>query len=781
MIAVKLNSAGIWFVATGLLSTILATKGAAASPVLPGLAGKHPLTQPQVGELLISELRCAACHRRDGGGLPEKTAPDLADVGSRVAPEFLRRFIAEPSVARPSSTMPDMLGSAPAAKRDEIAAAIAEFLVGQSPHRFQREPTNEADAAAGRQLFHTVGCIACHSPRDDAGRETIQAGVVGLGHLPEKYSLKSLADFLYQPLRSRPSGQMPDMKLTPSEAKQIAAYLLGKTDESVASPPRDAKLAADGKRYFQQFNCAACHKLGDIPASPARALADADATRGCLANDAPNSPRFHLSDEQVQAIRAALAAKPESLSVKTRLAMTLTAFNCIACHVRDDYGGVLEERNPLFQTSEKNLGDEARLPPPLTLAGAKLQPAWMKKVLFDGESVRPYMFTRMPQFGEPNLRELPELLARLDTIEPVELPIPNAESGDEKERAREQELRTAGRDLLGEKALYCVACHNFNGKPSPNNKGIDLMTSYQRLTPSWFYRFMRDPGAYRPRTVMPVSWPGGKAVQKTILKGDTDRQIDAIWYYLSLGTSAQDPEGIRPVETKLDVTDATRTYRGRSSVAGFRGIAVGFPGGLSYAFNAATGSLAAIWHGDFIRVDRSGQGSGAFNPAGRFVALPQDVSFCELSDKQAPWPLRPVMTKEAPVNPDPLYPKNHGYQFKGYYLDDAKIPTFMYRSGEIQIEDRSAPDAPSTGKPFALTRVLQFSTAKDRSIWFRPLVGKIETESDGRFKIPGLRLHVSKAHTALRSSAVSGTQELLIRFDIPTGKSSISLRYELLQ
>ncbi len=53
MIAVKLNSAGIWFVATGLLSTILATKGAAASPVLPGLAGKHPLTQPQVGELLI--------------------------------------------------------------------------------------------------------------------------------------------------------------------------------------------------------------------------------------------------------------------------------------------------------------------------------------------------------------------------------------------------------------------------------------------------------------------------------------------------------------------------------------------------------------------------------------------------------------------------------------------------------------------------------------------------------------------------------------------------------
>ena len=41
----------------------------------------------------------------------------------------------------------------------------------------------------------------------------------------------------------------------------------------------------------------------------------------------------------------------------------------------------------------------------------------MKKVLFDGDSVRPYMSTRMPQFGEPNLRHLPDLFARLDTVE----------------------------------------------------------------------------------------------------------------------------------------------------------------------------------------------------------------------------------------------------------------------------------------------------------------------------------------------------------------------------
>ncbi len=460
--------------------------------------------------------------------------------------------------------------------------------------------------------------------------------------------------------------------------------------------------------------------------------------------------------------------------------MTLTAFNCIACHIRDDFGGVSAERNLLFQTSAKNLGDEARIQPPLTLVGAKLQTVWMKKMLFDAESVRPYMFTRMPQYGEPNLRHLPELFARLDNVEKFEFSLPNSESEQEKERERARELRDAGRVLLGDKSLYCVACHDFNGKSPTNSNGIngiELMTSYQRLKPSWFYRFMRNPVAFRPGTVMPASWPGGKAAHKTILNGDTDRQIEAIWYFLSLGTSAPDPSGIHATETKLAVTNTTRTYRGRSSVAGYRGIAVGFPEKLSYAFNAETGPLTALWRGDFLRVDRSGQGSGGFNPAGKFVALAQDVSFFALTDEKTPWPLRPVMTKEDPVNPDPLYPKNRGYQFKGYYLDDASIPTFMYRSGDLEIEDRSTP-----GEKGQLVRILSFNAPKAQTIWFRALTGKVEAESKQRFKSPELQLSIPPVPTLLRpTSADKNASELLLKLDIPQGKSKLTFTYELLK
>ena len=763
-----------------LIAPLFAATGSAA-PVVPGLANKHPLSQPEMGRLLLGELRCVACHGLKESAQPiERAAPNLADVGSRVAPEFLRKFIASPSSAHSGTTMPDLLAGESAEQRDKIAEALTHFLIAQSPRKYQRGKIGEQDAAVGKSLFHTVGCIACHSPRDDTGKETTQAGVVALGQIPAKYSLASLAEFLHEPLRVRPAGRMPDMKLTQVEAKSLAGYLVGKADAPAKPLEPQADMVALGKKHFQRLNCAACHKLDNIPAAaPVADLRASNSARGCLSATPGKSPRFNLSDDQTKAIRAALAQKAAPITDKAQLATTLTAFNCIACHVRDDFGGVSADRNPHFKTSEINLGDEARIPPPLTLVGAKLQTVALKKMLFDGDSVRPYMFTRMPQFGESNLSHLPKLFARLDAVKKFEFSLPNVESPNEKERAREREMRAGGRELLGNKAFNCIACHTFNGKSS-NFKGIDLMISYQRLQPNWFYQYLIDPGAFRPRTIMPTSWPDGKAILKTVLNGDTDRQIEAIWYYLSLGTSAADPSGITTTATKLSVTDATRTYRGRSSVAGYRGIAVGFPEKLSYAFNAETGALSALWRGDFIGVDRGGQGSGAFNPAAKAVTLAQDVSFFDLADEKTPWPLRPAMTKEAPVNPDPLYPKNRGYQFKGYHLDDASIPTFMYRSGTIDIEDRSAPAAP--GKNSQLLRQLTFNSPKDQTLWFRALTGKVEAESKQQFKTAELRLSIPPVPTLLReNSADPGTKELLLKFDIPKGQSTRKFTYELLK
>jgi mono/diheme cytochrome c family protein len=767
--------------------------------------------------------------------------------------------------------MPSLWASEPAARRAEIAEALVHFLVASSP-ALKSEPV-AAKAEVGRELFHSIGCIACHSPRDEKGRETITTGVVHLDHLARKYPLQALARFLHQPQQIRPAGRMPDLKLTDAESAAIARYLI---ETAVATDEEDAKLnepsaftpqadrIAEGRRLFEQYHCAACHgpagnpgpanHLGGTdnqqrtetstsrnqeeprPTSAATSsakpkadqrlappLAESRVDQGCLAAAPTHSvPWFDLGATQRQAIVTAIEAsrpggskpagaqqamEPKSIQ-QQQLARTLTAFNCLACHVREEFGGVAEERNSYFQSPAKNLGDDARIPPPLTLVGAKLQPVWLKKVLFDGESVRPHMITRMPQYGETNLRHLPELLADLDQLPEWTPSLPNHESRDEPERNRARDLRDAGRKLLGNTSLNCVNCHNYNGK-TPQNNGLELMTTPQRLKPAWFRQFLLSPNTVRPRIIMPVAWPGGQAVDQSVLKGDTDQQLEAIWYFLTLGRSAPDPAGVQPQDSKLMVTDTTRTYRGRSGVAGYRGIAVGFPEQLNYAFNAETGALSAIWRGDFVRVDRGGQGSGGFNPAARPLTWAQDVAFYRLPDDQTPWPLRPVMNKDQRVNPDPLYPKNRGYQFGGYYLDDQSIPTFLYQSADVKIEDKLSvlKDTKPSGSPNKntedraaertendaremanqLQRVITFNSSAEQTIWFRPLTGKIEETSAHQVRLGEMQLThpVEKSLVTRRLLRAleneDGQRELLLQLKVPAGQSQLTLLYELLK
>lgn len=810
----------------------------------PAIPGDHPLTQAQAGSVLIAQLRCSACHAgvQQASEL-EKKAPELAEVGARISPEYLRRFLASPSEAHPGTTMPDMLVSRSAAERQAIAEALTHFLVSQTTREVPIKSPEPADLKLGKELYHSIGCVACHGPRepllgmqlgseadeeeeeeneaktdgvaadgaaaggaaaggeDEGGsaartsKRTVKPMEVSLGHVASKYSVESLSEFLFHPLQVRSSGLMPDMKLTASESQAIAGYLVGEQGAGFTPLVPDGALIEAGRKYFQSLNCAACHAIPGMQAAEAvGTLKGGDLGGGCLSmssvkKEGDRSLRFNLEEQQVAAIRAAIEEKSKIDSVvdpkvdsvvdseAVALAKSLTAFRCVACHVRDGYGGVHESHSPFFKGSELNLGDDGRIPPPLTLVGAKLQPNWMKKVLFDGESVRHYMETRMPQYGATNLAHLPGHFRRLDVLAGPQMSIPSPESRNEAEREREKLLRAAGRELLGDKGANCVACHRFNSKGANVNQGIELLTSYERLEPAWFYHYLRNPGAFRPRTVMPSAWPDGVSAFTNILDGDSDQQIASIWYYLSLGTSAADPSGVRSVSTRLEVSDQAMVHRGRSRVAGYRGIAVGLPEKISYAFNAETGTLSAIWLGNFIGVNWSGQGSGDFNPASEPITLAQDVSFAQLSDDTAAWPLMPVMTKEAPANPDPLYPKNVGYQFRGYYLGDDSIPTFQYRSGDVGIEDRC--QAVGEAEQRGLKRVLQFEATSPQTLWFRVLVGEVIRESDNVYRSGRLRVTIPGLEAKLRSlSDEPPKSELLLRLEVPQGKSTLEFLYE---
>ena len=783
---------------------LLSAAGAIAQspPRIPGLQAQHPLDTREVGGLLIEELGCANCHTvwdPVGSSIPRPTAPRLEEVGERVEPGYLTRFIADPSGTRPGTRMPDLLSHLAPSQRVQVAQDLTHFLVSRASRPFNTDPisVDETQSKQGEALFHRVGCVACHGP---AAPEPAAAPVADLGHLPAKYSLDSLTSFLFQPLHARPGGRMPDMGLDRDEATALASYLLNGVRPPVEIFQVDPQRATAGRLHFQELGCAACHtELGLTSTLPAPDLAGLRPGRGCLVDEGvrviPNPltgfrtgpARFGLDPGQRAAIEQALAGDASEHSSPTALARSLTAFNCIACHKWGDFGGVPEPLLPHFQTTEVELGDEARLPPDLKGVGAKLTRGWLEQVLFDGASVRPYMLTRMPRFGAANLAHLPDLFEAADPAEEVTLREPKSKWKDEE---WQKVARSAGRELVGSEGLGCILCHDFNARPTPGKRGLDLISSPERLRPGWFMDFLVAPEKLRPGIVMPQSWPDGKATHEGILDGDTRAQLEAIWLYLSLGRSAADPPGIRTQGANLEVGARVRTYRGRSNVAGFRGIAVGYPEGLSYAFNAQNGSLSALWKGEFISINWNGQGAGNFNPKGRAVRLSEDVSFCRLADEEEAWPRAPRMNAEQPINPDPRYARNQGYRFRGYYLGELDTPTLMYSSGPVEVEDTSRA-VEVEGRP-VLRRELRLVAPAAETLYMRILIGDIKEHSPTSFQTEDLRVSLSPGQVVVQRARVEPAPEegepgaelsleLLLKLSLSEGTTTLIIDYELLR
>jgi len=669
-----------------------------------------------------------------------------------------------------------MLGGLPADKQTQEVAALTAYVMSLQGNAVIATNSSPGDAQRGSEIYHSIGCVACHGPRQDANTPK-DSSWVSLEHLPGKYQPGHLAAFLQQPLHVRSSGRMPDMKLTSQQARDIATFLDGAPEHAnlQKSASSDADMIAAGRQAFTAHRCTACHDVPSpdltLPPSMPPARSSLRPDHGCLSETPGTAPHFNLSPEQRTLIRATLSAQESELNPASHINITFTQLNCLACHQRDEFGGVPESLDSFFHSTEEALGNESRLPPPLTLIGAKLRPEWLRRVLYDGAEARPYISTRMPRFGDQALDGLVEWLGQVDRIEPhIELQPPL-------EKELRAEMRKGAMTLLGDKGLNCIACHNYNGRESPGMKGIDIMSSFERLQPTWFYHYMVNPQRFRPGVIMPSYWPGEQALQTTVLEGDTLLQMRAMWDHFSLGQSAGIPSGMREERTLLEVTDLTRVYRGRSNIAGYRGIAVGFPGGMNYVFDAHNGSLAALWQGAFVDVNWRGQGAGNFSPLVRPHLLERDVEILPGSIPPEPWPTYPKITKERPINPDPLYPARLGYRFMGYALDQKQNPTFRYRCGDVLVNESVSPVIGPHGNAFL--RTLKFSASASTSVLIRPLSGNVLHVCDYTFATPTFSLEIDPASAWVRSIDEE-QREVLIHLPLSEGVNTFSLRYDLL-
>lgn len=173
------------------------------------------------GRVLLSELGCTNCHQSSRSHVVSKHAPILHNVGNRVRPDYLLEYIKAPHIANPGSTMPDLLAHLPASERQQAAEALTSYLMSTGSIIDRRG--RPESATRGGEIFHSIGCTACHSPQEDGSKPL---GIsVSLARVADKYTLDSLTRFLEHPHEVRPGMRMP-MLVKGKNAAHVATYLL---------------------------------------------------------------------------------------------------------------------------------------------------------------------------------------------------------------------------------------------------------------------------------------------------------------------------------------------------------------------------------------------------------------------------------------------------------------------------------------------------------------------------------------------------------------------------
>src|SRR5205085_1120271 len=152
-----------------------------------------------------------------------------------------------------------------------------------------------------------------------------------------------------------------------------------------------------------------------------------------------------------------------------------------------------------------------------------------------------------------------------------------------------------------------------------------------------------------------------------VLDGSVPQQAGAMWTYLADEDSALLPVGLVTGKIELIAFDEPVIYRNFIEGAGTRAIGVGYPEKLNLAFDANSLRIAMLWHGGFIDAAKhwSARGAGFEGPLGdNILRLPGGPPIAVLETADTAWPNQA--------------PKELGYGFRGYQLDEKRRPTFLY-------------------------------------------------------------------------------------------------------
>lgn len=185
------------------------------------------------GRRLAEVYGCLNCHKIDGYENRWKVGPDLENVKSKLDPEWIAKWLEDPTAFRHDTKMPkifNLTNTSSPEDRDRNDAAIrsiAAYLMKNSGTVELTKPPVAGDAARGENLVKTIGCTGCHT----VAGVSINDYAPSLSGLGSKVNAEWLYTWLKNPKHYSPGTRMPNLRLSDQEAADIAAYLLMQKNE----------------------------------------------------------------------------------------------------------------------------------------------------------------------------------------------------------------------------------------------------------------------------------------------------------------------------------------------------------------------------------------------------------------------------------------------------------------------------------------------------------------------------------------------------------------------
>jgi mono/diheme cytochrome c family protein len=193
------------------------------------------------GRQTIEKYGCYACHKIAGWGENRrKPGPSLLKIASKVDKEWFKSWVWEPRSFNKHSKMPAFFrqsnNSKPEFVRMNMAEvnAIAEYVWDKSKPYAATEKFHPGNADNGKKIISQVGCLGCHGVdglEDQSNKVKAYAGpwLTGLG---SKVQPDWLVTWLKKPSHYQEDTIMPSLRLSDSEANDIATYLLSLRNKS---------------------------------------------------------------------------------------------------------------------------------------------------------------------------------------------------------------------------------------------------------------------------------------------------------------------------------------------------------------------------------------------------------------------------------------------------------------------------------------------------------------------------------------------------------------------